>query len=159
LRKKTIEEYLEIIYILQERYGYAQTGEIAKLMKIKAPSVSEMLIKLESEKLIHYEPYKGAILTEKGLKIAKELIKKHETISDFLITIGVKKEIANIDACRLEHHISNDSMDKLIKFLEFIKSKPFKPLWLEKFEEYLKTGKQPKCRFCHHKSNEPNKTN
>ena len=118
MRKRTIEEYLEIILILQNEKGQATTGEIANLMNISSPSVSEMLAKLDDEKLIIYTPYKGVTLSSQGLKIANNIIKKHQIISDFLQMIGVEKETAEIDACNIEHHISDKSMEKLIKFFK-----------------------------------------
>ena len=153
LRKKTIEEYLEIIYILEESDGHASTGKIANLMEIKAPSVSEMLSKLEKEELVTYEPYKGAKLTSGGLKIAKEINKKHKAISKFLKMIGVDQKTSEIDACRLEHHISNESMEKLLKFLSFIKEAPVEPMWLKRFYDYLETGERPECQTCLDKEN------
>ncbi|MHA1271297.1 MAG: metal-dependent transcriptional regulator [Candidatus Helarchaeota archaeon] len=148
MRKKTIEEYLEIIYVLQERYVHAHTGEIANLLNIKAPSVSEMLIKLEKKGLIVYEPYKGSKLTKVGLKIVMELATKHKTLSAFLQMIGVDKDTAELDACRIEHQISDDSIEKLIKFLEFINAAPDRPRWLVLFNEFLKTGVRENCRPC-----------
>ncbi|MHA1230123.1 MAG: metal-dependent transcriptional regulator [Candidatus Helarchaeota archaeon] len=156
MRKITKEQYLEIIYLLQEQHGFAHTGDIADLLNIKAPSVSEMLAKLEKNGLIEYEPYKGARLSEKGMELAKQLIKKHETIADFLKMIGVDKNTAELDACKIEHHISDTSMDKLVKFLEFIKSAPYKPIWLENFLEFLKTGTRPNCQTCPVKKNDKN---
>ncbi|MBD3230413.1 MAG: metal-dependent transcriptional regulator [Candidatus Lokiarchaeota archaeon] len=154
MRKKTIEDYLEIIYILEKKEGYAHTGKIADLLNIKAPSVSEMLAKLENEKMITYQPYKGAKLTNKGQKIAENTIQKHQTISEFLTMIGVEKHRAEVDACRLEHHISNQAMEKLIKFLDFIKAAPIRPMWLQRFDKYLETGERPECQSCIDESNQ-----
>jgi len=137
LRKRTIEEYLEIILILQNEKGQATTGEIANLMNISSPSVSEMLAKLDDEKLIIYTPYKGVTLSSQGLKIANNIIKKHQIISDFLQMIGVEKETAEIDACNIEHHISDKSMEKLIKFLEYIKDAKFSNRCIEHYFKYL----------------------
>ncbi|MHA1311919.1 MAG: metal-dependent transcriptional regulator [Candidatus Helarchaeota archaeon] len=137
MRKRTIEEYLEIILILQNEKGQATTGEIANLMNISSPSVSEMLAKLDDEKLIIYTPYKGVTLSSQGLKIANNIIKKHQIISDFLQMIGVEKETAEIDACNIEHHISDKSMEKLIKFLEYIKDAKFSNRCIEHYFKYL----------------------
>ena len=137
MRKRTIEEYLEIILILQNEKGQATTGEIANLMNISSPSVSEMLAKLDDEKLIIYTPYKGVTLSSQGLKIANNIIKKHQIISDFLQMIGVEKETAEIDACNIEHHISDKSMEKLIKFLEYIKDAKFSNRCIEHYLKYL----------------------
>jgi Mn-dependent transcriptional regulator len=66
MRKKTIEEYIELIYILEQKDGHAHTGTIASEMDIKAPSVTQMLQKLEREGLVQYQSYTGATLTKKG---------------------------------------------------------------------------------------------
>ena len=124
MRKKTIEEYIELIYDLEEQDGQAQTGAIAEEMKITPPSVTEMLQKLEKEGYVHYKSYSGATLTEKGRTLAHRLAKRHETIAEFFEMIGVDHAQAQIDACQIEHHISERSFLELEKFVRSMQEKP-----------------------------------
>jgi len=119
MRHKTIEEYIETICVLQQRNGRAQTGMIAAHMGVKPPSITEMLQKLERAGLIQYASYNGAVLTVSGRKMAKELMQKHRIIADLLEIFGIKRELAEIDACQIEHHISSKTMKRLEQFVEF----------------------------------------
>ncbi len=147
MRKKTLEEYLEVIYLLEKRKGIAKTGDISSELDIKPPSVTEMLRKLEEEDYLEYEPYEGARLTESGKKIAEDMMTSHETITNFLDIIGVEKEQAELDACELEHHISKSTLDKLKRFIEFIDDAPDEPKWIEHYRHYLKTGERKQCNL------------
>ncbi len=119
MRHKTIEEYIETIFVLEQRNGRAQTGMIAAQMGVKPPSITEMLQKLEREGLIHYESYNGATLTISGKKMARELMQKHRIIADLLEIIGIDRELAEVDACQIEHHVSTKTLKQLEQFVEF----------------------------------------
>jgi len=119
MRHKTIEEYIETIFVLEQRNGRAQTGMIAAQMGVKPPSITEMLQKLDSEGLIHYESYDGATLTRSGKKMARDLMQKHRIIADFLEIFGIDRELAEADACQIEHHVSTKTLKRLEQFVEF----------------------------------------
>ncbi len=147
MKRKTIEEYIEIINILQNREGYAKTGKISFRMGLKPSSVTEMLQKLHEEGYTKYEPYKGAILTDAGKKIAHGLMKKHKIIADFLEIIGIDRELAETDACQIEHHVTVKTLERLGKFVEFINEAPHEPKWLDHFNYFVQTGKRKRCSF------------
>ncbi len=147
MKRKTTEEYVEIIFILQNKDGFAKTGKISQEMGIQPSSVTEMLQKLQEEGYIQYEPYKGAVLTETGKKLASELMKKHRIIADFLEILGVEREVAEADACQIEHHVTVKTLRRLGKFVEFINNAPHEPKWIEHFNHYVKTGERRQCNF------------
>jgi DtxR family Mn-dependent transcriptional regulator len=147
IKRKTTEEYVEIIFVLQNRNGSAKTGEISSEMVIRPSSVTEMLQKLQEEGFILYEPYKGAQLTDAGKKLAQELMKKHKIIADFLEIIGVQRDLAEADACQIEHHVTRKTLQRLGKFVEFINDAPHEPKWIEHFNYYVQTGKRKQCNF------------
>ena len=147
LKRKTTEEYIETIFILQNRNGYAKTGKISLEMGVRPSSVTEILQKLQEEGYIKYEPYKGATLTDFGKKIARELMKKHKIIADFLEIIGIERGLAKADACQIEHHVSLKTMNRLGKFVEFINNAPHEPKWIKHFNYYINTGKRKICNF------------
>ncbi len=145
MRQKTIEEYIETIYVLEKKEGCAHTGRIAAEMNVKPPSVTEMLQKLQNEGVVRYEAYAGATLTLSGKKKARELMKRHRVIADFIEIIGVERGAAEIDACQIEHHVSSKTMRRLEKFVEFIHSAPHDPKWIEHFKHYYETGERSEC--------------
>ncbi|WAC05543.1 MAG: metal-dependent transcriptional regulator [Methanoregula sp.] len=124
MRPKTIEEYVENIDILEKTDGTASTGALASRMGVRPPSVTEMLQKLKREGFIHYESYAGATLTGSGKKIARELMQKHRIIADLLEIFGVEREMAEVDACQIEHHVSPETLKTLEKFVEFVRNDP-----------------------------------
>ncbi|MFA5103331.1 MAG: metal-dependent transcriptional regulator [Candidatus Thermoplasmatota archaeon] len=151
IKRKTIEEYVETIFFLQNRNGNAKTGRISSQIGVQPSSVTEMLQKLQEEGYIQYEPYKGAKLTETGKILAHELMSKHKIIADFLEIIGVQRELAEADACQIEHHVTTKTMQRLGKFVEFINDAPHEPKWIEHFNYYIKTGKRKHCNFYEEK--------
>lgn len=115
------ETYIERIYELKNKKGYVKTVDLAKELDVKPSSVTEMLQKLADEGYVVYEKYRKIDLTEKGLKLAKSLEKRHKAIKKLLMHIGVSEEIADKDACVIEHVLSKESVDKIIKFTEGIR--------------------------------------
>jgi len=121
-----IEEYLEGIYRLQERsVGAARTSDIVKLLQVAPGTVTNTVERLEKEGLLTHAPYKGVKLTEKGRKIAIDVIRRHR-LSERLLTeiLHVKWSEAHKIACRLEHSFTGDLVKKLEKTLRHPKTCP-----------------------------------
>lgn len=148
MKKKTVEEYIEAIYVLEKREGRAQTGAISAEMGVKPPSVTEMLQKLQEMGVIHYETYAGATLTERGRRMAQSLMKKHRVIADFLAIIGVERDQAEVDACQIEHHVSDGTVRQLEKFVHFVHDAPGTPQWVKHFHHFCSTGERTPCHIC-----------
>ena len=145
MRKKTVEDYIELIYTLQKKNVRVHTNDIASKLNINPSSVTEMLQKLGEEGYIDYQKYNGSILEKKGKELAKKINKKHTTLMEFLILLGVDKKTAEIDACEMEHILHPETMDAVIKFLEVVKKCGATPYWLNRLKEYISTGKLSKC--------------
>jgi DtxR family Mn-dependent transcriptional regulator len=145
MKTKTIEEYIETIHALQKKHGHAHTNDVASVLGVAPPSATEMLQKLGKQKLVKYVPYRGATLTDKGERMARELLEKHRTLAEFLELIGVGQEDAEIDACKIEHHVSEDTINQLNKFLEFVRDAPHDPRWLAHFRHFCETGERLSC--------------
>ena len=144
---------------MEKDEGVARTGAIAEMMDVKPPTVTEMLQKLKENGQVDYRIFQGAKLTEKGVKAAKELMGRHATIAGFLKLIGVDNKLADEDACILEHHISQETMIRLEKFMEFAKEGPDEPRWLSHFRHFCKTGEREKCDHCMGGKDNPDKNN
>jgi Mn-dependent DtxR family transcriptional regulator len=145
MRKKTIEEYLEVIYSIQKKKKIVHTNDVATTLQVNPASVTEMFGKLTKEEYINYEKYSGVNLTDKGKKIAIMLKKRHETLKHFLELLGVDKKIADSDACKIEHNVHPKTIDKLRKFVEFAKEENFCNRWLDHFRYYDETGEFIYC--------------
>ena len=107
------EEYIKVLSFLQDKNGRARTTDVANKLGIKPSSATEMLKRLNEKGLIKYKPYYGSTLTKEGKKIAKKLNAKYEIIKNFLQSIGIKEEIAAIDACNIEHILSAESVYRM----------------------------------------------
>lgn len=119
---KSMEQYLETIYDLQKEYGAASVTDIASNREVKSPSVTYVLRKLKSLGLVNYKRYRSVTLTEQGREIAEKLEGTHKTLRWFLEMIGVTPEIADEDACELEHLVHRETVEKLAKFVDWMRN-------------------------------------
>ncbi len=137
---RNIEDYLETILILEEKMGYARVSDIAKKMGITYPSVSGMVKKLGELGYIHYKKYGKVMLTPHGKELAKDVVKRHNLWVSFLTSLGIDKENAKKDACKLEHDVSETSVEALSQFLDYILNSKEGKTFLNKFSEKEKGG-------------------
>lgn len=111
--KESGEMYLETILILSKKSSAVRSVDISEYMNFSKPSVSRAVTLLKNEKYI--EINSGLItLTQKGRKTAEKIYERHNVLSEFLMRLGVDKETALLDACKMEHDISDTSF-KAIK--------------------------------------------
>ncbi len=110
------EDYLERILVLNEQKGNVRSIDIAESMGFSKPSVSIAMKKLKENGFIVVDDNGSITLTEKGLQVAGKTYEKHKIISKFLMKIGVSKENALADACKIEHVLSDESFAALKKF-------------------------------------------
>jgi len=119
-----VEDYLEVVYGLIQKKGYARSADIAELMEVKRPSVTSMLQKLDRMQLIKYERYRGLILTEKGERMARFTQQKHLTLIKFLRILGVEEKTARLDAEGIEHHVHRSTITRIERFVDFADKHP-----------------------------------
>ena len=131
------EDYLEALDAIIEKKGYAKVKDISIVLGVGPSSVTEMFQKLNKLKYINYEKYGGVTLTPKGKKIAKDIKRKHDILHNFLLILGVENKIADEDACRIEHVLNSETLNRLTKFVEFVDMKDEGgPMWLDHFKYY-----------------------
>ena len=116
-----MEDYLEVIYELIQKKGYATTVDIANCLNVSSPGVTKMVKRLDQMGYLVYEKYRGLRLTSEGISVAKNIHKSHDLLVEFLKMIGIDEEIANIDAEGIEHHLHPQTIEKLEKFINRIK--------------------------------------
>ena len=113
---ESAENYLETIYMLGKEKGNVRSIDIVNELGITKPSVSIAMRNLRESGYINMDQITGFItLTEAGESVAKKMYERHTVLSDLLIRLGVSKETAQEDACRIEHVISAESFDALKK--------------------------------------------
>jgi DtxR family Mn-dependent transcriptional regulator len=114
-----IEEYLETIYKISQKENSVKTSKISKDLGVTPSSVSEMLKKLDKMGYVNYSQYKGVELTENGLKVAKNITRKHRLLERFLHDIlKLKDHFLHDQACEMEHSLSDDAERALCQVLD-----------------------------------------
>ena len=120
---ENLEDYLETILHVETSNKVARVKDIAAHMGVLRGAVTQALKKLSHMGLINYEPYSFITLTPKGLSIAKKISQHHKIIKDFLITVlQVPAEKAELNACRIEHAMDPDIVNRLVVFMENIRN-------------------------------------
>ena len=120
---ESLEMYLENILVLQNTLGRVRSIDIAHKTGYSKPSVSRAVKLLVNDGCIDIDADGFITLTEKGRRIADNILDRPRIISAFFESIGVSEETASEDACRIEHVISEETFDKLKKFIEYTKDK------------------------------------
>ena len=112
------EDYLETVLILKERNGNVHAIDIAREMGFSKPSVSIAIHKLEDNGYLTITEDGNIILTESGSEISNKIYDRHLTISKALTMLGVNEEQSLVDACKIEHDISEETFAKLKEFVK-----------------------------------------
>ncbi|MCL2861193.1 MAG: metal-dependent transcriptional regulator [Firmicutes bacterium] len=116
--KRSGEDYLEAIYNLSKQGGGVKSVDVAMSLNVTKPSTHRAIENLVKNGLALKESYGQVSLTCEGEKLAKEVLKKHKAVTMLLTKIlGVSEEIAEIDACKIEHELSEETTKKLYEFL------------------------------------------
>ena len=111
--RRSGEDYLESILVIRNRQGEVRSVDIAREMQVSKPSVSRAVGLLKDGGFIKIDEDGYITFTEAGSMVAESIYEKHVVLSDWPVNLGVDKEVATDDACRLEHDISIESCDKL----------------------------------------------
>ena len=119
------EEYLEAIYRLEKKRGFAKTMELARRLEVVPGSVTNTIESLERRGLVLHEPYRGVKLTEKGRKIASNVLRKHR-LAERLLTDILHLDWSEVHdaACKLEHALSPEILEPLENALGHPKTCP-----------------------------------
>lgn len=120
----SMEDYLERIYKLIEEKGYARVSDIAEDLGVHPSSVTKMVQKLDKDKYLVYEKYRGLILTPKGKKVGKRLVDRHSLLEEFLQIIGVSEDQIYEDVEGIEHHLSWDAITCIEYLVTYFQSDP-----------------------------------
>ena len=116
---ESAEDYLERILMLSEKKQYIRAIDIANDMNFSKASVSIALKKLRDKEYVVVDETNGSIhLTEEGKKIALKIYNRHKVLTEFFGYIGVSEKVAKEDACKIEHDLSDETMDRIEDFIK-----------------------------------------
>ncbi len=116
---ESMENYLEAIFEIEKSKRVVRVRDVANKLSVTMPSVNGALKNLEAKGLISHEKYEYIELTKTGVLQASKISNRHHTISKFLKEIlGVDKETAEHEACKIEHDLSSKTLEKLSNYLE-----------------------------------------
>ena len=112
------EMYLEAIYVLSKKISGVHAIDVGEYLGFSKPSVSRALSILKDKNLIIVNKESHIFLTESGLALAEKIYTRHVVIKDFLTRLGVSQTIAEQDACKIEHVLSDETFAAIKKVLE-----------------------------------------
>jgi len=121
---EAVENYLETILILSEKQPDVHAIDICSYMGYSRPTVSIILKKMRDDGLVNVDEESHHItLTDTGRQVAERIYDRHKTLSDFFIYLGVSKDTAAEDACKVEHDLSDETFERLRAHLEGLTNK------------------------------------
>ena len=119
-----MEDYLEMISRLSKKNGFTRVYELASALNVQPPSATMMVQKLAKLSLLKYEKYGIIILEKKGAKLGESLLKRHQTIENLLMILGVDSSVVLEETEKIEHTISKDTLHCFNKFISFLNERP-----------------------------------
>jgi DtxR family transcriptional regulator, manganese transport regulator len=123
-RSSAVEDYLERILDLINTKGYARVADIAQGLKISQASVTNMVQRLDAEGLLKYEKYRGLVLTTAGETLARNIMRRHQLLTDFLRMLEIEEEVVYHDVEGMEHHISPQTVNAIEALMEALRDNP-----------------------------------
>ena len=115
-RMELVEDYVELISDLIREVGEARQVDMAARLGVSQPTVAKMLKRLATVGLIEQIPWRGVFLTPEGEKLAQESRERHQIVESFLLVLGVSPETARRDAEGMEHHVSEETLERFRLF-------------------------------------------
>ena len=110
---ESAEDYLEAILMLQEKNGHVRSIDVANMLNFSKPSVSIAMKKLRENGYIAVDGEGNLTLLEPGLEIAQRIYSRHQLLTHFFVQLGVDEQTAAEDACKAEHILSEQTLEKI----------------------------------------------
>ncbi len=147
----SLEDYLEAIYHLVEENHVARVRDISASIGVNMSSVTGALKQLSSHNLVNYEPYEVITLTNAGLSRAKELVRRHRVLKNFLLNVlSLDPDVAEVNADRMEHAVDAETLERFVRFAEFVERCPRGGRkWIALFRTFCQKGAlEEQCEHC-----------
>ena len=114
---ETAEDYVEAIDDIRRELGSCRVRDLASSMQVSHVTVTRILTRLENEQLVKRVPYGPVELTGEGRRMARASRERHRLMLEFLLSIGVSPSVAEHDAEGMEHHVSEQTLKAIRRFL------------------------------------------
>ena len=115
----SLEDYLEAVFVLAERNSEVRLTDIAAMLNVSKPSANRAVNTLTQNGFLRHETYGAITLTPEGETYAASVLHRHKLLKHFLNdTLGVNEATAEEDACKMEHVMSAETIEKLYDYLE-----------------------------------------
>ena len=121
--RKSSEDYLEAMLVMQERHGYIRSIDIAAELGVTKPSVSYATKRLRENGYITMNKEGLITLTDKGMGIAESMYERHRLLTQFFVRLGICEDVAREDACKIEHDLSEETFQAIKNHVEFFSKK------------------------------------
>lgn len=115
---ESMEDYLETILILQKSKGNVRSIDVANELNFTKASVSVAMKNLRDKEYVTVQENGYILLTDSGRKIAESVYERHTILSDLLVNLGVSREVALEDACKIEHFLSEESFNAIKRHIQ-----------------------------------------
>jgi DtxR family Mn-dependent transcriptional regulator len=141
----SLEDYLEAIFHIVREKSAARPKDISRYLDVGNSSVTGALKALKARELVNYAPYDVVTLTPSGEEAARDVVRRHESLREFFIKVlAADSSLAEDAACKMEHHIPAELVDRFIRFVEFVEMCPHSDTsLLEGFRHHLEKGCRP----------------
>jgi DtxR family Mn-dependent transcriptional regulator len=145
LISESLEDYLKIIFQLERERRVARVKDIAARKGVRMASVTGALRRMAKERLVHYGAREFVELTEAGADLARKVVQRHDFLRRFLTdTLGLPAETAEKDADSIEHHLSSETLGRLVAFYQFMSCYGHGDL----LSRFLEDGRSVPCGQC-----------
>lgn len=147
----SLEDYLEAIFQIIAEKEVVRPKDIAERLGVSGASVTGALRSLAGKELVNYAPYDAITLTNAGRAAARDVVRRHEVLRDFFVKVlAVEDAHADSAACRMEHSIPRDILERFVRFVEFVDLCPRGGAnWIQGFNYQCDHGQNPEqCREC-----------
>ncbi|HUB66765.1 MAG TPA: iron dependent repressor, metal binding and dimerization domain protein [Candidatus Methylacidiphilales bacterium] len=121
---ESMEDYLECIFDLENRKGYACVSDVAEALRLNRASTSIMVKRLGKLGYLRYEPYRGFALTPDGCRVAEKIRKRHAMLSELFQRMGLDPREYLSDIEGLEHHLSDRAFRRFAELAEHLREHP-----------------------------------
>ncbi len=115
--RENAEDYVELIEALLAEKGEARAVDLAERLAVSHVTVSRTIQRLQREGLVASQPYRSIFLTDEGRRVAQASRERHALVLEFLASLGVSPETAEIDAEGIEHHVSGETLQAMRTFV------------------------------------------
>jgi DtxR family Mn-dependent transcriptional regulator len=133
----SMEDYLEMIFRLSEGQKPIRLNDLALALNVQPPSATKMVQRLAEANYLNYEKYGAVELTTRGRNMGAKLLERHQTLESFFQLLGVKENLLK-DTEKIEHSLSNETLDCICLFVAFAKEHPE---IMESFRQFTKVRK------------------